>query len=69
MGRAHPNSQCPAHAYALDTATGALLWTVKVEQRVTGAPTPHDGVVYVHVLGSDDVNTGEEPAWFRQPGS
>jgi len=47
-----------AHAYALDAATGALLWKVKVEQhpaaRVTGAPTLHDGVVYVPVSSAEE---------------
>jgi polyvinyl alcohol dehydrogenase (cytochrome) len=47
-----------AHAYALDAATGALLWKVKVEQhraaRVTGAPTLHDGVLYVPVSSIEE---------------
>jgi polyvinyl alcohol dehydrogenase (cytochrome) len=48
-----------AHAYALDAATGALLWKVKVEQhlaaRITGAPTLHDGVLYVPVSSIEEV--------------
>jgi polyvinyl alcohol dehydrogenase (cytochrome) len=47
-----------AHAYALDAATGALLWKVKLEPhiaaRVTGAPTLHDGVVYVPVSSIEE---------------
>jgi polyvinyl alcohol dehydrogenase (cytochrome) len=47
-----------AHAYALDAATGALLWKVKVEQhraaRVTGTPTLHDGVLYVPVASVEE---------------
>ncbi len=47
-----------AHAYALDAATGALLWKVKVDEhraaRVTGAPTLHDGVVYVPVASLEE---------------
>jgi polyvinyl alcohol dehydrogenase (cytochrome) len=47
-----------AHAYALDAATGALLWKVKVEShraaRVTGAPTLHDGVLYVPVSSIEE---------------
>ena len=47
-----------AHAYALDAATGALLWKVKVDPhraaRVTGAPTLHDGVLYVPVSSIEE---------------
>ena len=47
-----------AHAYALDAATGALLWKVKVEQhraaQITGAPTLHNGVLYVPVSSIEE---------------
>ena len=47
-----------AHVYALDAATGALLWRVKVEQhraaRITGAPTLHNGVLYVPVSSIEE---------------
>jgi len=47
-----------AHAYALDAATGALLWKVKVDPhpaaRVTGAPALHDGVLYVPVSSIEE---------------
>jgi polyvinyl alcohol dehydrogenase (cytochrome) len=61
-----------AHAYALDAATGALLWKVKVEQhraaRVIGAPTLHDGVLYVPVASAEEgfaVHANYECCTFR----
>jgi polyvinyl alcohol dehydrogenase (cytochrome) len=47
-----------AHAYALDAASGALLWKVKVDRhraaRITGAPALHDGVLYVPVSSIEE---------------
>ena len=47
-----------AHAYALDAASGALLWKVKVDPhraaRITGAPALHDGVLYVPVSSIEE---------------
>jgi polyvinyl alcohol dehydrogenase (cytochrome) len=47
-----------AHTYALDAETGAQIWKVKVDQhraaRVTGAPTLHDGVLYVPVSSIEE---------------
>jgi polyvinyl alcohol dehydrogenase (cytochrome) len=42
-----------SHLYAVDAETGALLWRSRVEEhftdRITAAPTYHDGVLYVPV--------------------
>jgi polyvinyl alcohol dehydrogenase (cytochrome) len=47
-----------AHAYALDAASGALLWKVKVDPhraaRITGAPALHDGVLYFPVSSIEE---------------
>ena len=47
-----------AYVYAVDAATGKLIWKVKAddEQRtqVTGAPTLFDGRLYVPISGGDD---------------
>ncbi|MBV8188721.1 MAG: PQQ-binding-like beta-propeller repeat protein [Alphaproteobacteria bacterium] len=47
-----------AYAYALDAASGALLWKVKVDPhraaRITGAPALHDGVLYVPVSSIEE---------------
>lgn len=47
-----------ANAYAIDAATGALLWKRKLDDhpaaRVTGAPTFHAGVVYVPVSSIEE---------------
>jgi polyvinyl alcohol dehydrogenase (cytochrome) len=55
-----------ATAYALDANTGQQIWTRKVEDHAaakgTGAPTLHDGVLYVPVSGVNEENTGSRPA-------
>jgi polyvinyl alcohol dehydrogenase (cytochrome) len=47
-----------ANAYALDAASGALIWKKKVEDhpaaRITGAPTPYSGVLYVPVSSIEE---------------
>lgn len=46
-----------ANVYALDAASGALLWTTRAEDhfsaRITAAPTFHDGRLYVPVSTSE----------------
>jgi polyvinyl alcohol dehydrogenase (cytochrome) len=55
-----------ATAHALDAVTGQPLWTRKVEDhpaaKGTGAPTLHDGILYVVVSGVNEENTGSRPA-------
>jgi polyvinyl alcohol dehydrogenase (cytochrome) len=47
-----------ANVYALDAQTGQLIWTRKVDDHaaaaITGAPTVHDGRVYVPVQGLNE---------------
>jgi polyvinyl alcohol dehydrogenase (cytochrome) len=47
-----------ANAYAVDAATGKLLWKVEVEQHfaalITGAPLLHRGILYVPVASSEE---------------
>ena len=47
-----------ANVYAIDAATGAELWTTEVDPhpvaRVTGAPTLHDGRLYVTVSSIEE---------------
>jgi polyvinyl alcohol dehydrogenase (cytochrome) len=47
-----------ANAYAVNALTGALIWKTKVEEhaaaRITGAPTLHDGVLYVPVSSLEE---------------
>lgn len=54
-----------ANVYALDAQTGALIWTRKVDDHasaaITGAPTVHDGRVYVPVQGlNEEIQGGGE---------
>src|SRR5262245_9462928 len=48
-----------ANVYALDAATGALLWRTKVDNyplaRVTGSPTFYNGRVYVGVASGEEI--------------
>jgi polyvinyl alcohol dehydrogenase (cytochrome) len=48
-----------ANAYALDAQSGAMLWKLKVDDhamaRVTGAPTFHNGRLYVPVSSTEEV--------------
>jgi polyvinyl alcohol dehydrogenase (cytochrome) len=48
-----------ANVYAIDAATGALLWKTKVDNyplaRVTGSPTFHNGRLYVGVASGEEV--------------
>jgi polyvinyl alcohol dehydrogenase (cytochrome) len=47
-----------ANAYAVDAATGALLWKTKVEDfpvaRITGSPVFHNGRLYVPVASGEE---------------
>ena len=47
-----------ANAYAVDAATGGLLWKLKLDEhpaaRVTGAPTLYGGIVYVPVSSIEE---------------
>jgi polyvinyl alcohol dehydrogenase (cytochrome) len=55
-----------AQAYAVDAATGALLWKVRVEEHpaamITGAPALYDGRLYVPVSSYEEV-TGASPTY------
>jgi polyvinyl alcohol dehydrogenase (cytochrome) len=55
-----------ANAYAVNAATGALLWKIRVEDhpvaRITGAPTLYSGVLYVPVSSIEEV-TGSQPSY------
>ena len=55
-----------ANAYALDAATGRLLWTRKVDDhplaRITGSPTLHDGRLYVPVSSYEE-SQGADPRY------
>ena len=55
-----------ANAYALDAATGKLLWKTKVDNfpvaRITGSPTLHAGRLYVPVASSEE-GAGSSPAY------
>lgn len=51
-----------ANAYAVDASTGKLIWTRKVDDHpsaaITGAPTVHDGRVFVPVQGLSEEGRG-----------
>jgi polyvinyl alcohol dehydrogenase (cytochrome) len=51
-----------SNVYALDAVTGALVWKVKVEEHplavITGAPTLHDGRLYVPVSSREEAAGG-----------
>lgn len=53
-----------ANVYGLDAHTGEQLWKVKVDDhamaRITGAPTYHDGRLYVPVSSVEEVPGGNE---------
>ena len=55
-----------AQAYAVDAATGALLWKVRVEDHpaamITGAPALYEGRLYVPVSSYEEV-TGASPKY------
>ncbi len=48
-----------ANVYAVDASTGHLLWKTKVDSsplgKITGAPTLHEGRLYVPVTSSEEV--------------
>ena len=50
------------HVYAVNAATGALLWKTKVDDhpvaRVTGSPQLHAGRLYVPVSSIEEVSSG-----------
>ncbi len=54
-----------ANAYAVDAQTGRLVWSRKVDDhpaaRATGAPTLHDGVLYVVLSGVAEENAASMP--------
>jgi len=54
-----------SNAYAVDAATGRQLWIRKVEDhpsaRATGAPTLHEGKLYVPITGVAEENTLSRP--------
>jgi polyvinyl alcohol dehydrogenase (cytochrome) len=54
------------NAYAIDATTGQQIWVKRAEEnpagKGTGAPTLHDGVLYVPVSGVNEENTGSRPA-------
>ena len=51
-----------SYMYALDAVTGELLWKVKVEDHplavITGAPTLHEGRLYVPVSSREEAAGG-----------
>jgi polyvinyl alcohol dehydrogenase (cytochrome) len=53
-----------ANVYGLDAQTGAQLWKIKVDDhamaRITGAPTYHNGRLYVPVSSTEEVPGGQE---------
>jgi polyvinyl alcohol dehydrogenase (cytochrome) len=53
-----------ANAYGLDAQSGAMLWKLKVDQhamaRVTGAPSYHNGRLYVPVSSTEEVPGASE---------
>lgn len=55
-----------ANVYAVNAATGALIWKSKVDDhpaaRITGAPTVYAGVVYVGVSSIEEA-TGSRPTY------
>ncbi|MBK5654322.1 MAG: PQQ-binding-like beta-propeller repeat protein [Rhizobium sp.] len=55
-----------ANVYAVNAATGALIWKSKVDDhpaaRITGAPTVYSGVVYVGVSSIEEA-TGSRPTY------
>jgi polyvinyl alcohol dehydrogenase (cytochrome) len=55
-----------ANAYAVNAATGALVWKIQVEDhraaRVTGAPTLFAGILYVPVASLEEA-TGSRPTY------
>lgn len=55
-----------ANAYAVNAATGALIWKTRVEDhlaaRITGAPTLFSGALYVPVSSIEEV-TGSQPSY------
>ena len=55
-----------ANAYAVNALTGALIWKSKIEDhpaaRITGAPTPSSGVLYVPVSSPEEA-TGSYPGY------
>lgn len=61
-----------ANMYALDAATGELVWKTQIDEsavaRVTGSPVVHDGRVYVGVASSEEgagANSSYECCRFR----
>ena len=55
-----------ANVYALDAATGALIWKVDVEDfpvgRISGSPTLHNGRLYVPVASGEE-GAGASPTY------
>lgn len=55
-----------AFTYAVNARTGALIWKVRVEEhhaaRITGAPTLHDGRLYVPVSSLEEA-AGSDPTY------
>jgi polyvinyl alcohol dehydrogenase (cytochrome) len=53
-----------ANVYGVDAQTGAMLWKIKVDDhamaRITGAPTYHNGRLYVPVSSTEEVPGGNE---------
>ncbi len=51
-----------ANAYAVEAATGVLLWKTRVEEdanaRITGAPVLYDGRLYVPVSSAEETSAG-----------
>ena len=55
-----------ANAYAVDALSGRLIWKERVEEhpaaRITGAPTLHEGVLYVPVSSLEEA-AGSQPSY------
>ncbi len=59
MVRPHTLAMCKRRAYAVNTATGSLLWKAELDQHpfamISGAPKLYDGRLYVPVSSAEEL--------------